>query len=201
MSTLRFYRHILALILALTILTFLQYTIWRSAVAGFYFGWIGLLHGISLVAALRDRRDLTWTKIAAFLFLSGALSFATPWLGMWVGGMPIGFFRLVSAREPGNDGVLLIALVCGSIIGSAGYWLFVRLFWIRSLRLADALVTIALCGIATLIAGLAIETGIFDPVWIWWVLTVTWWFAFSLSLYFSRVEHLHKATQSREATS
>jgi hypothetical protein len=81
----------------------------------------------------------------------------------------------------------------GSAIGASGYWLLIRLFWLKSLRRADWLRTTLLCVAATSLAGLALSmfggyvrgvanlnADIISPT-----LTVAWWFAFSISLYWS----------------
>lgn len=92
----------------------------------------------------------------------------------------------------------------GSAIGASGYWLLVRLFWLKSLRRADWLRTISLCVTATLlveavlgvfdgyVGGVAkLNTAIISPI-----LTVAWWFAFSISLYWS--ETSEQANQSAQ---
>lgn len=81
------------------------------------------------------------------------------------------------------------------------------LFWLKSLRRVDWLRTVSLCVTATLLAALAL--GMFDGYVrdvarlnadiISPILTVAWWFAFSISLYWSEAsEQANKSTQMVE---
>jgi hypothetical protein len=91
----------------------------------------------------------------------------------------------------------------GSAIGASGYWLLVRLFWLKSLRRTDWYRTVSLCVTATFLAGLSL--GVFDGYLrgagldadiAFPILTVAWWFAFSISLYWSEIsEHPKKSKQ------
>jgi hypothetical protein len=108
---------------------------------------------------------------------------------------------------PRSNFNLILIFLTGSAIGSSGYWLLVRLFWLKSLRRADWLRTVALCVAATLLAALALgmfdgyvhgvaklDADIISPI-----LTVAWWFAFSISLYWSEMsEQASKSTQAME---
>jgi len=95
----------------------------------------------------------------------------------------------------------------GSAIGASGYWLLMRLFWMKSLRRADWLRTTSLCVAATSLAGITLgmfggyvhgtanlNANIISPI-----LTVAWWFAFSISLYWSEInEQADKSAQEVE---
>jgi hypothetical protein len=91
-------------------------------------------------------------------------------------------------------------LLTGSAIGASGYWLLVRQFWLKSLRRADWLRTVALCVVGTLLSAVAVDalnpsTEIFSPI-----ITIAWWFAFSISLYWSEMSaYANQSTKVIEA--
>jgi hypothetical protein len=113
----------------------------------------------------------------------------------------------IAAILPRSDFNRIFIFLTGSAIGSSGYWLLVRLFWLKSLRRADWLRTVALCVAATLLAALALgmfdgyvhgvaklDADVISPI-----LTVAWWFAFSISLYWSEMSaQASKSTQAVE---
>ena len=150
---------------------------------------MGALHATCIVVSLRDHRA-THPIIAfpiyalCFIMLVTILSAATPILGLWGSIVWAPFADILREKHLGEYAILLT----GSAIGASGYWLLVRLFWLKSLRRADWIKTVSLCVAATLLAELAL--GMFDgyvrgdaklnadivsPI-----LTVAWWFAFSI---------------------
>jgi len=169
---------------------------WISNFDFFHYALMGALHATCIVVSLRDHRA-THSIIAfpiyalCFIMLITILSAATPILGLWgsIVWAPLG--DILREKHLGGYSILLT----GSAIGASGYWLLARLFWLKSLRRVDWLRTLSLCVTATLLAELAL--GMFDGYVrgapklnadiISPVLTVAWWFAFSISLYWSEV--------------
>jgi hypothetical protein len=178
---------------------------WIANFDFFHYALMGVLHATCIVVSLRDRRaphPIIAFPIYAlcFIMLATILSAATPILGLWgaIVWAPLG--DILREKHLGGLSIFLT----GSAIGASGYWLLVRLFWLKSLRWADWLRTVWFCVTATLVAELAL--GMFDgyvrgvaklnadivsPV-----LTVAWWFAFSISLYWS--ESSDQAKKSSE---
>jgi len=67
--------------------------------------------------------------------------------------------------------------------------MLVRLFWLKSLRRADCLRTVALCVAATFLSYAVLEAlpqSIADRI-MSLTFTAAWWFAFSISLYWSEM--------------
>jgi hypothetical protein len=173
----------------------------------FQYALMGALHATCIVVSLRDHKA-NYQIIAfpiyalCFIMLVTILSAATPILGLWCGAIvwaPLG--DMLREKHLGGYSILLT----GSAIGASGYWLLMRLFWLKSLRRADWLRTISLCVTATLLTELALDmfdgygrgvaklnADIISPM-----LTATWWFAFSISLYWS--ETRHQADRSTQA--
>jgi hypothetical protein len=160
----------------------------------FHPGLTGALHAASIVVAIRDRRAresrVPFPVLAlSFIALTTLLGAATPILGLWCSVV----WSPIEALRPGLHNTIFI-FITSSAIGSAGYWALVREFWIKSLRRADLLRTVALCVSATLLVaayGYAVPSG-FSITWpdlgehLFDLLqTTTWWFAFSFSLYWS----------------
>jgi hypothetical protein len=110
------------------------------------------------------------------------------------------WYPIINNLPPRWNGFIFI-LFNGSVIGSSGYWLLVRLFWLKSLHRADWLKTVALCVAATLASYAAVE--VLNPrVDPYLIATVTWWFAFSISLYWSEMSvHVRKSTEATEGIS
>ena len=155
-----------------------------------HFGLIGLLHASAVVASLRDRKAALSVTSLCFIGLAAAWSIATPMVVLWTSFVlyPVHWFI------PRSTSFSLVLLLYGSAVGSSGYWLLVRRFWIRSLRRVDLLKTLVLCVAATLLVTIPAEA-IYARVDLrrpeLWndgsevLLTVAWWCAFSLSLYWS----------------
>jgi hypothetical protein len=167
----------------------------------FRFGLMGALHATCIVISLNDRRA-THPIIAfplyalVFITITAIWSGFTPIMGLW--GSIV--WTPIVAFLPPSPNNLIFVLITGSAIGALGYWFLVRWFWIRSLRRIDLLKTVTLCVFATLLLVIyqyAAPSGLdltrpklwghlfdwgqlFDPL-----PTITWWFAFSISLYWS----------------
>jgi hypothetical protein len=181
---------------------------WISNFDFFHYALMGALHATSIVISLRHGR--TTKPIIAFsicplgfIELATVLSAWTPFMGLLGSIVWSPFADILRDNNLGGDAIFLT----GSAIGASGYWLLVRLFWLKSLRRADWLRTVALCVTATLLAGRALE--MFDGYVLGvaklnadvvsQILTVAWWFAFSISLYWSEMsERTYKSTQAVE---
>jgi hypothetical protein len=165
------------------------------------YDWANRVQEFPLFAeiSLNDRRA-THPMIAfplyalVFITLTTIWSAFTPIMGLW--GSIV--WSPIVAFLPPSPNNLIFVLITGSAIGALGYWLLVRWFWIRSLRRIDSLKTVTLCVFATLLTVIyeyAAPSGLdltrpklwghlfdwgrlFDPL-----PTITWWFAFSISLY------------------
>jgi hypothetical protein len=169
---------------------------WISNFDFFHYALMGALHAGCIVISLRVHR-VTHPIIAFpiyvvfFVMLATLLSAVTPVLGLWgsIVWAPLG--DVLRENHLGTYAIFL----SGSAIGASGYWLLMRLFWLKSLRWGDWLRTALLCVAATCLAGLALDMfggyvhGVADlngdivsPI-----LTVAWWFAFSISLYWSEI--------------
>ncbi|HVA16477.1 MAG TPA: hypothetical protein VMV59_02060 [Candidatus Dormibacteraeota bacterium] len=160
----------------------------------FQFGLMGVLHATALVVSLRNRNANHPIIALCFITLAAVWSAVTPVLGLWgsIVWTPILWTPLAGVFRGGHFGPVLIFLT-GSAIGAAGYWLLVRLFWMKSLRRVDCLRTVALCVAATLLSSVVLEVlpqsldrtvnGDISSL----VLTAVWWFAFSISLYWSEM--------------
>jgi len=211
MKAIRYGVHFTALILAALVFWFAKDLAFGDRLFNFrffHFGLMGALHSTSIVVSLRDRRA-THPIIAfpiyalGFITLATVLSAWTPFMGLWGSMVWAPFDDILRRYNLGGDSIYLT----GSAIGASGYWLLVRQFWLKSLRRADWLRTVALCVTATLLAGLALDMSdgyvrgvpklnvdIISPI-----LTVAWWFAFSISLYWSEMsEQANKSTQAME---
>jgi len=140
----------------------------------FPFALMGFLHAACLVISLRDRKAARPIIALCFITFVTLWSAVTPILGLW------GSIIWTPIADILPKGEFLI-LVTGSAIGSAGYWLLVRLFWLKSLRRAHCLRSVALCVTSTLLSSFVMQLLPNGFV----ILTIPWWFAFSLSLYWS----------------
>jgi len=179
---------------------------WISNFDFFHYALMGALHSACIVVSLRDRRathPIIAISIYAlyFIMLATILSAATPILGLFGSIVWAPLDDILRENRLGGYAIFLT----GSAIGASGYWLLVRLFWLKSLRWADWLRTVSLCVTATLFALLALDmldgyvrgvtklnADIVSPI-----LTATWWFAFSISLYWSEMsEQANKSTQA-----
>jgi hypothetical protein len=164
----------------------------------FYYGLIGALHAISIVVSLRKNKPAPPIFALCFISLAAIWSHLTPFMGvlssvMWA---PITApIRQISHRP--NLDLSCFAYLNGSIIGSSGYWLLVRLFWVKYLKRVDWLRTMALCATGTLISIVAVETLELNDHTNFMLMTAVWWLAFSLSLYWSETSALaQKITQA-----
>ena len=182
--------------------------LWISNYDVFHYGLMGALHATSIVVSLRDRRathPIIAFPILALCFIALAIlwSAATPIMGLW--GSIV--WTPIVAILPRSDFNLSFIYLTGSAIGASGYWLLVRQFWLKSLRRTDWLRTVALCVAATLLSLLTLDmldtvarsvlkpsVDIVSPM-----LTVTWWFAFSISLFWSEMRgQANKSTEAME---
>lgn len=166
--------------------------LWISNFDFFHYALMGALHATCIVVSLRGRKT---SYALGFITLAAALSAFTPFIGLIGSVVWVPFADILRERNLGADSVL----ITGSAIGASGYWLLVRLFWLRR---ASWFWAAALCTISTLAVGLILhrfdgyDHGIakIDPDSISPMLTVGWWFAFSASLYLSEMsQHTFKS--------
>ena len=214
MKAIRYGLHFAALTVAAVIIWLakdLHLPYWISNIDFFHYGLMGALHATCIVVSLRNRRA-THPAIASpiyaacFVMLATILSAATPILGIWGSIVWAPFADILREKHLGGYAILLT----GSAIGASGYWLLVRLFWLKSLRRSDWLRTVSLCVTTTLLAVFVLDTfdgyvrgvaklndDLISPI-----LTVVWWFAFSISLYWSEAsEQSNKSTKAVETLS
>jgi hypothetical protein len=163
----------------------------------FYYGLMGSLHATSIVVSLRGNKPARPIFALCFISLAAIWSHLTLFMAvlssvMWV---PI---RQILHRP--NLELTSFAYLNGSIIGSSGYWLLVRLFWVKSLKRADWLRTIAFCAAATSFSLVGVEAlNLTDRTNLVFI-TAVWWYAFSLSLYWSETRVLAKKTSQAIVT-
>jgi hypothetical protein len=212
MRTIRYDLHFATLAVAAAILWLVRNVYppyWISSFDFFHYALMGALHATSIVISLRRRRtnhpSVPFPIYAAgFITLAAVLSAFTPFMGLWGSIVWYPFDRILRERDLGADTIFLT----GSAIGASGYWLLVRVFWLKSLRRADWLRTVALCVTATLLALCALH--MFDGYVrgvarlgddaVSQMLTLPWWFAFSISLYWNETGgHTYKSTQMAQA--
>jgi len=211
MKAIRYGLHFAALTVAVVVFWLAKdyrLPLWISNYDVFHYGLMGALHATSIVVSLRDRRathPIIAFPILALCFIALAIlwSAATPIMGLW--GSIV--WTPIVAILPRSDFNLSFIYLTGSAIGASGYWLLVRQFWLKSLRRTDWLRTVALCVAATLLSALVLEMfdgydrgvaklndDIISPI-----LTVAWWFAFSISLYWSEISGCaNKSTEAME---
>lgn len=154
---------------------------------------MGVLHATSIVVSLRNHRANSLVLALSFIALAAVWSGATPILALWS-----------TALSHFHDGTFIVlTMVIGSAIGSAGYWLLVRLFWLKSLRRADCFRTVALCVAATLLSfavGMLDQRGGGDITSL--LSLAAWWFAFSASLYWGEISrHTNERTSAMASVS
>lgn len=158
-----------------------------------HYGLMGGLHAISIVVSLRDRKMARPIKTLGFVLLAVVLSAATPILALWGGAVT--WAPVLVDLPPNPTRATILFLITGSALGSAGYWMLVRLFWLSSLRFVDLLKTVGLCVVGTSLAvatstvlslgkGDARSADLSELA-----LTAIWWFAFSISLYWSEMSN------------
>ena len=153
-----------------------------------FFGLMGALHAASIVLSLRDRTIIRPITASCFIALATLWSAVTPILGLWCSIVWAPVVHLLPV-SPYNAIFLFLA---GSILGASGYWVLVRLFWLKSLRRADWLRTIGCCAVGTALSFAVCELlpstpGVAYAGTMWVALSVSWWIAFSLSLYWSEM--------------
>jgi hypothetical protein len=163
----------------------------------FYYALMGALHAISIVVSLRDNKPARPIFALCFISLAAIWSDQTPFMAVMSSVMwdPI---RQISHRP--NLDLSYFVYLNGSIIGSSGYWVLVRLFWLKSLRRMDWLRTMALCVAATLFSLVALGTLKLSDHTNFMLTTAVWWYAFSLSLYWSETSALAKKTTQATVT-
>jgi hypothetical protein len=182
MRRIQYKRHLTALILAITILwSVLAIDLVPVGVDRFvfFFGLMGALHATSLVVSLRDAKRTTPT--ISFIALAALLSVATP-LSAW------GPAWLTSHLTELVDARLLLTLALASAFDACAYWLLIRVFWLKSLTLADLWMTGTMCAAATVLSWASL--GMLTPTSGRWdvrdvIPTAAWWAAFSFSLFLS----------------
>jgi len=195
-AMIRYRLHFLILLVAAPVVWLARDVDTSVRIAGFnlsfYFVLIGVLHATSVAVSLRNRKSARLIDVLSFVTLAAVWSAATPILALWSSAL----WNLHS--EPVVRGGLdfILILVTGSTIGAAGYWLLVRTFWLKSLGRMDCLRTVALCVAATLVSlvlGMLDQSG--KDYYGTLLFTIAWWFAFSLSLYWSEMsEQAKKST-------
>jgi hypothetical protein len=152
--------------------------------------------------SVRDRKTVRPISALSFIGLATIWSAATPILSLW-GSLVWGpILNNLPARE--YNPVLLL-LLTGSMIGSSGYWVLVRLFLLRSLGYADWVKTVALCVVGTSLSfavfylppptnSVVQNSEIFGLIQ-----TMAWWFAFSISLFWSESAHIEMSGTAENA--
>jgi len=140
---------------------------------------MGVLHATSLVISLRDKSVVTLRKAVIFITLVGALSVLAVFSPLLL--VPV----LSIDKTPMLGQSVRLGLVLGgaSAFGASGYWLLLRLFWLKSRKFVNLITTIALCSVRTVVSFLdggsltshSRDIGDLVP-------TLAWWAAFSLSL-------------------
>lgn len=186
MRSIRYNVHFPALIVATLIFWFVKDLNFPARISNFLFlPWLlmGALHATRIVVSLRDRKAVNRIGVLCFVALAALWSVSTPIV------TPRSSILLVPVLDhvPQREIKLTLFLLVGSAIGGSGYWLLIRLFWLKSLPLANWLRTIALCMAATLLAIVAIEVLRLSEELTSFVLTIAWWFGFSISLYWSEM--------------
>ena len=146
---------------------------------------MGVLHSASIVISLRVRKATFPVTAPSFIVLAAVWSAATPILAL---SSIVASGSLLDKAFHIEGLSYTFAFLVGSAIGSAGYWLLVRLFWVKALRPADCFKTVALCVAATLVSygvGMLDQRG--DTGFTSTLFTVAWWLAFSGSLYWAEI--------------
>jgi hypothetical protein len=195
MKAIRYKLHFATLTVAVVVFLLakdLALTYWISNFDFFHYGLMGTLHATCIVVSLRDRKVARPIIALCFIALATVWSAATPILGLWGSIFWAPFSDFLRRNHLGALSIFLT----GSTIGASGYWLLVRQFWLKSLRRSDWLRTVALCVVATSLSAVAVNVlnpniDILSPI-----ITIAWWFAFSISLYWSEMsECANKSTE------
>jgi len=133
------------------------------------FGMYGALYSFSLAVAVRAPEPL-WRRFE-FIGLGSLLSLSNAIIG-------IDAARIQSAL-PGAVGPSLILAVCAGL-GAASYVVLVRVVWKVALP-PSGLLSMTLCCMLAALGSLALHLALrADGLW----LAVSWWFAFSLGLWY-----------------
>ena len=145
----------------------------------FYFGFIGLLHSLCIVVALRLRKGLA--KKLIFLIATFFLAMLAPAIYVSMG--------FLSEFAPKNDAFgwifIISAFGAGSAIAAFLYGYLIRTFWWGTLPMRAIVVTALVCGAGSLIA-FTIGSRLL-PYWLnEHFPTVLWWLMFSISLFMQR---------------
>ena len=191
MKTIRYDVHFPALIVAAIVFWFAKDLPLRIQISGmdFYqFGLMGALHSTCIVVALRGWKPTHLIAVPGFILLAAVWSAATPILALWSSFLS----APILDKLPRSDSNVILIFLIGSAIGCSGYWLLVRLFWFESFQPTGLLRTLALCMAATALSfGVAhVLNAIGDGIVL--ILTVTWWFAFSIGLCWSDARETRK---------
>jgi hypothetical protein len=156
---------------------------WISNFDFFHYALMGALHSTCIAISLRDRKTTRPIIVMCFITIAALWSGATPVFGLWVSIIWVPLSDFLRQHQLGYLSIFLT----GSAIGASGYWLLVRQFWLKSFRGMDWLRTVALCLLGTLLSVVALDVlkpsiGVTSPI-----VTIAWWFAFSISLYWSEM--------------
>ncbi len=129
----------------------------------------GFLHAAAVVCAIRGAA--TWLRRALFAATAAILSF--------------GSFYIVNLVPPAA--AQFIGICLASMIGAASYWSVVRVFWIPRLSALSLLSAVSLCAAVSLAWDLTFRYSLFFAIkpLILTIHTLSWWLAFSFSLYLS----------------
>jgi hypothetical protein len=191
MKKIRYGVHFPVLIAAVLVFWFAKNLPLHVQISGmdFYqFGLMGVLHATAIVVSLQGWKPARIIAALCFVLLAAILSAATPVLALWTSALSAPLLNKLAGS--GSDVIPIFLL--GSAIGCSGYWLMVRLFWFESFRPTDWLRTLSLCVVATASCfGLGrVLNANSDGIIV--ILTVTWWFAFSIGLYWSEEREVRK---------
>lgn len=181
MLTIDYPRHFLLLIPAAALLWLLSDRATSLAGAGdarvfLVFGAMGALHAAALVMSMRDR-GIRLGKVLLFVALVTCASVLT-------GVLPLVTPLLRFAASRSMVFFVFLILVLPSAFGATCYWLLVRVFWLGHLSYLGLMTTVVFCCVATAGSGFVgqlLPEFLADLVDL--VPTLTWWVAFSLSLY------------------
>jgi len=187
-KTIRYNIHFLILILATAVLCSpirLDFLSFGDRFASFY-ALIGVFHAFAIVVSLRDLKAIKPVLALCFIFLAGLWSCVTPLLGA----LPV---QALSDRS-GDDLRMISWYLIASAIGSSGYWILVRLFWLKSLRPVDLPKTVILCMAVTILSATAVVYGDLQSLNLLLATTSAWWFTFSFSLYWSETSQIDRMT-------
>ena len=188
MRSIRYSLHFPLLIVAMLVFWLAKgvyFPYWIANFDLFHYGLMGALHATCIVVSLRDRKANLPIIALCFITLATIWAAVTPIWGLW--GSVLWTPLAETLRR--SDFRWVFLLLTGSAIGAAGYWLLVRLFWLKSLLRADCFRTVALCVAATLLSYAVLEVlpqSIADRT-MSLMFTTAWWFAFSISLYWSEM--------------